>query len=431
MSANNKNGTRNGTSNENSKSEASEKRSAYKPQVGDLVFAKVKGYPPWPARVEDVAPPGLKLSAGKFPVFFFGSYETAAVGAKDIFPYYEHKQKYGQPKKMKFFKEGIWEIENNPGIKSSNAAVNNNSTSKSDNSESPDTENDESNKNAGGDSKKLKEGNEIVGGIASERNSVDDDNENLVIDETTLVPPSKKKEKATRKRKKKASEETPIVNTANTSVERSRSGRMIKRRRFSSEEEDFEVEDDQFLYETTPPGVVESVDESLKTESNSNDSKESENEKKETAKESEISANESETDDRKLSLSKAEKLRQKIAQKEKEKEARKLAKLEEKRKQRLEKLKSQPVTPDLLRDIETEIIESLNVEKTDIGRCLYAMNKLDILAITQTDLSSYVNIVQTLKRCRKYKSNEKVRQKSDYLYFKFKSLFLGGVDEVK
>ena len=51
--------------------------------VGQLVFAKVKGFPAWPARVM-----GIGLGNGcKYSVFFFGTHQTGTVKESHLWPY--------------------------------------------------------------------------------------------------------------------------------------------------------------------------------------------------------------------------------------------------------------------------------------------------------------------------------------------------------
>ncbi|KAJ7369715.1 PC4 and SFRS1-interacting protein [Desmophyllum pertusum] len=86
------------------------------PAAGDLIFAKMKGFPHWPARI-DLPAPGEKIPKKKYAIFFFGTHETAVMLAKDLFPYEENKDKFLKNSNRKGFKEACVEIEENPKVK--------------------------------------------------------------------------------------------------------------------------------------------------------------------------------------------------------------------------------------------------------------------------------------------------------------------------
>ncbi|CAH8642330.1 unnamed protein product [Schistosoma haematobium] len=82
---------------------------------GDKVFAKIKGFPNWPARVNPL-PHDVQIPKGKLPIFFYGTYQVSFVSVKNIVPYEKSKDKWGKPKPSAQFMTAMKEIEANPGI---------------------------------------------------------------------------------------------------------------------------------------------------------------------------------------------------------------------------------------------------------------------------------------------------------------------------
>uniref|UniRef100_A0A8B9HKU6 PWWP domain-containing protein n=1 Tax=Astyanax mexicanus TaxID=7994 RepID=A0A8B9HKU6_ASTMX len=78
---------------------------------GDIVFAKMKGYPFWPARIADG-----KAPKNKIPIFFYGTHTTTSLVPKEIAHYWPNKERYGKSTTRGGFDKAMWEIENDPGI---------------------------------------------------------------------------------------------------------------------------------------------------------------------------------------------------------------------------------------------------------------------------------------------------------------------------
>lgn len=83
--------------------------------MGDLVWAKMKGFSPWPGRItspqKDHKRPVSKKGPCQF-VFFFGTKNFAWIEENNIKPYLAHKEELVKANKSAPFKEAIEEIEN-------------------------------------------------------------------------------------------------------------------------------------------------------------------------------------------------------------------------------------------------------------------------------------------------------------------------------
>ncbi|CAH2088221.1 unnamed protein product [Euphydryas editha] len=84
---------------------------AYK--LGDLVWAKMKGFSPWPGRVAiptpELKPPKKAMSVQC--IYFFGTNNYAWIEEHNIKPYHEHKEQLIKSCKTAAFKEAVAQIE--------------------------------------------------------------------------------------------------------------------------------------------------------------------------------------------------------------------------------------------------------------------------------------------------------------------------------
>uniref|UniRef100_A0A1B6H1R7 PWWP domain-containing protein n=1 Tax=Cuerna arida TaxID=1464854 RepID=A0A1B6H1R7_9HEMI len=78
--------------------------------IGDKVFARMRGYPPWPAKVEGVIN-NTSTKTIKYRVYFYGTKQIAICKQEDLCSYVENKAVLGKPKKSKGFNDSLLEID--------------------------------------------------------------------------------------------------------------------------------------------------------------------------------------------------------------------------------------------------------------------------------------------------------------------------------
>ncbi|XP_014238572.1 PC4 and SFRS1-interacting protein isoform X4 [Trichogramma pretiosum] len=337
--------------------------------VGERVFAKVRGYPPWPAKIENVTDPNSKQA--KYHVHFYGTKEIGTCKIEDLFQYEENKEKFTKAVRRKFFQEGLQEIEEdirrNPyppsATRDSEAAEN-----------VPDNASEANDSTAYNDS--------------SMGMDADHENDNLIIDEGDKKKSLKRKSQVLntpdapdlkKKRGRKSgiialAESTPkqeIINDSliedNDNKAVSRSGRKIKPKRFHDGEE--------IILDTSrnEDGLTPN-------------------------KAAEITA------------------------------------------EKQNKIKTLKIESQLI-FLDTKIRSSLGLDEAHTEDCLEAMDQMYELEITPLMLKKHAQVVESIKRLRRYVGNlgkwelteeetadfkekaEKIQKKADIIYNKFKSLF--------
>ncbi|XP_072937475.1 uncharacterized protein Jasper [Epargyreus clarus] len=221
-------------------------------KAGDFIFAKVKGYPAWPARVQ-------RPNGKKYFVYFYGTGETANLAPNMIFDYAENKDKFlSKAVKRRDFNDGVKQIEhdfaNNVPLEqvigvamevpeeSANDMVNDSTTNDTIDESTADT-------TAAEDTTVAEEADVTTNTTAQNETMVEDSDEAgaLVIDEgkkgrkSTVKPTGKetpkpvKEPKTPRGKKKEEAEESKEDDKKQEEIV-SRSGRKIRPKRYIDEQ---------------------------------------------------------------------------------------------------------------------------------------------------------------------------------------------------
>uniref|UniRef100_A0A8C5KZ28 PC4 and SFRS1-interacting protein n=1 Tax=Jaculus jaculus TaxID=51337 RepID=A0A8C5KZ28_JACJA len=393
---------------------------AFKP--GDLIFAKMKDYPHWPAWVDEV-PDGA----------------TAILGPKDIFPYSENKEKYGKPNKQKGFNEGLWEIDNNPKVKFSSQQT---STKQSNASSDVEVEEKETNVSKEDTDHEEKTSNEDM---------------TKAIDITT--PKAAQRGRERKAEKQVETEEAGVVTAATASVNLKVSPK--RGRPAATEVKIPKPRDRPKIVKQPCPSESDMVADEDKSKKRGQEEKQP---IKQPKKEEEGQKEEVSQEKNQIKMRRRKKLNQKeegddqegekrkggrnfqtahrrnMLKGQHEKEAADRKRKQEEQMETEQQNKDEGKKPEVkkvekkqetsmdsrLQRIHAEIKNSLKIDNLDVNRCIEALDELASLQVTMQQAQKHTEMITTLKKIRRFKVSQVIMEKSTMFYNKFKNMFLVG-----